>query len=109
MPEHKIVPPKLLPYYQELKALFLEKVAHDDAHHFGWKEDGRPYYWKWVSTQRLASKLGVSCAAARYNLTKLVLLGIVKANRNPNYIQWACVHVEGFEQMKYKDYLWRKI
>lgn len=108
----ELLSPYLSKFLDALVMEFLSRVKEYDSGerwNIKWQpeHDGRPYYNKWISTLRVSSKLGVSCNSVRYNLTKLEKLGLVKAKRKCNHIEWAALDIPGFEQMIYEDYYWR--
>lgn len=95
-----------------LQSAFVEKANALDAQKCQPKDEQEmPYYHKWVSTQVIASRLGVSPAVARRYLTELESKELVVSQRSPNYIRWAAKEVPGFIQhplKRYSDYLCRK-
>jgi len=96
--ENKNIPEDLKVYVAVIHKIFMERAKRDAANL------SRDYFWKWTYTGDIAKGAGVTVEKARRDLTKLEKLGIIHANRRPNYISWAYI-ADGWGQHKYADYL----
>ena len=50
---------------------------------------GMIYFWKWVSTRKIADYTGESLRKTRYLLNKLEKIGKVESKRGPNRCLWS--------------------
>ncbi len=103
--ENKLInnlPSDLRLIYERIVSRFLERVADDDKNRLD-----KNYYWKWVATSHLANDFNISPAQMRSKLNKLEKIGLICSKREPNYVLWASLLVDGFTQFLYDDYFIR--